>query len=138
MERGEGRAAPARPRTDRELGGGLRALARALGLDHLEERIDHRRVPLRAAFAEELRLDRGPGERLAVHAVGRHRVVAVGEGDDRDLDRELPAAQPAGVAAAVDSLVVRADELRAFPERRELLEERVAVLGVLAHDLALA
>jgi hypothetical protein len=45
--------------------------------------------------------------RLAVRAVGGHRLVGVGDGQDARLDRDLIADQAEGIALAVGALVVR-------------------------------
>ncbi len=43
---------------------------------------------------------------LAVRAVRRHRVQGVGHGEDPGTDVNLLAAEPPGVAAAVEALLV--------------------------------
>src|SRR6266851_10321386 len=86
---------------------GARARLAAIFLDHREEFVDCALTPLRPASANELGADRVPGQPAPVRAIGRHRVVAVGDRDDRHLERELVPLEPARVAAAVVALVMR-------------------------------
>ncbi len=80
-----------------------------------------------------LRLKLGQGalgrERPPVRPVRGHRAVGVGDRDDLALERDLVAAQAAGVAAAVRSLVVGQDPLDHPSELRRADDPR-ADLGV--------
>ena len=76
------------------------------------ERVDHVRVELRPRAAPQL-LERLLGASArAVGPVGRHRAVGVAAADDPRDERDLLADEPVGIAAAVQALVARADEVR--------------------------
>src|SRR5262249_31139945 len=77
-----------------------------LGLEALDEDLDHDRVELRAGAADEL-VDRGlRGQARSVCAVAQHRVVRVGDEQDPRPDRDLLAGEVVWVAGAVPALVV--------------------------------
>ena len=82
----------------------------SVGLDDAREDLDDLRVELRAALAEQLGQRDLVRQRLAVGAVGTHRVPGVAAGDDPRLERDLLAGEAVRVAAAVPALVVRADD----------------------------
>ena len=73
----------------------------------------------------------------AVAAVGGHRLVGVGHGEDARLERDLVPAQAARVAEAVGALVVSEDPLAQVGELGARQEAR-ADLGVRVHLLPLA
>src|ERR671936_467384 len=112
---------------------GGRSRRDALVLEHAEERVDHERIPLRAAEAEQLLERLAARERATVRPVARHRVPRVGDSDDRRLPGEVGTADPTRVARRVVALVMEPHELRALPELRQPLEELVAGVAVLAH-----
>src|SRR3954447_10002153 len=84
-------------------GGDLEA---AVLLDVGQEHLHDLRVELRAAAALELAAGDVVGEGLAVGAVGGHRVVGVGDGDDPADHRDVVAHQPLRVTGAVPGLMV--------------------------------
>ena len=63
-------------------------------LERREQRVDDPRVELRAAALPQLARPPRPGQRLAVRAVARHRVVGVAAGDDPGQQRDLLAGEP--------------------------------------------
>ena len=69
-----------------------------------------RGVELRARAARELGAGVLERQRLAVRAVGRHRVEGVAGADDPRLDRDVVAGEAVGVAGAVPALVAGADD----------------------------
>src|SRR5258708_1063230 len=60
-----------------------------------------------------------PGLALGVRGVAGPRGVRVEDRGDARLEWKLRAGEPPGVAVTVAALVVRADQLRTFPEGRE-------------------
>ena len=80
----------------------------------------------------------GPAHRAAVRPVAGHRVERVGDREDPRRGRDLAAAPPVRIAAAVPALVMRADDLepRAAQER-DAAQELLAEHGVRLHQPAL-
>ena len=78
------------------------AQLRDLGL----ERLDDVRVELRPGAALELAQRVRRGKAAPVDAVGRHRVVGVGDEEDPRAERDLLAGEAVRVAGAVPALVV--------------------------------
>src|SRR5439155_294845 len=92
---------------------------------------------LRVASAKQLGAHRRPRKAAAIRTVGGHRVVAVGDRDDRDLERQLVARETARVALAVVALVVREHELSALEELRDVAQQFVSDANVALHLLPL-
>ena len=70
-----------------------------------------------------------------VRARRRQRVVDVDDPDDLCEQRDVIAAQPVRVAAAVDAFVVTADDRTHPPQRLERRAQRVADVRVALHQL---
>ena len=87
--------------------------------EHAQERVDHLRVELRSRGFDEPPLRLVLAQRLAVRAVGRHRVEGVAGEDDPRLERDLLAGEVVGIAGAVVVLVRAADD---EPHLAELLD----------------
>ena len=75
--------------------------------------------------------------RLAVGAIGDHRVVGVAGQDDPGADRDLLARQPVGIAAAVEALVLVANDPGDAPRPGIARRIRSPIDRVLAHHLPL-
>ena len=73
----------------------------------------------------------------AVAPVGAHGVQRIGDADDPDHLRQLPAFQPGGVAFAVEPLVVVAGTAVGLRQKFQPLENFSAPDGVLLHDVEL-
>jgi len=102
-----------------------------------EQRLDSHRVELcagvRAQFLEGF-LQRHAG---AIGTVVRHRVEAVGDGEDAGAEWDLGAGQSARVAGAVPALVVGEHDLAGDLAEACLGHEGGADVGVPVHHLAL-
>ena len=109
----------------------------AAGVGEPAEGRDHARVELRAGAALEL-LDRDLGaHRLAVAAVGGHRLEGVAHEHDPRGERDRLARELVGVAVAVHALVRRAHDRRHALERGRGLQDALADDRVAAHELPL-
>ena len=91
-----------------------------------QQRVDDLRVELRARGLDESPPRLFLAERLAVRAVGRHRVEGVAGEDDPRLERDLLARQVVRIAGAVVVLVRAADD---EPDLAELLDRREDALA---------
>src|SRR3954453_7333618 len=105
IKRGSGEADRRRadPARDRGRRGGRET-------DDARERLDARGVERAPGLLAQQRQRALGRPRLAVHAVGDERVVDVAAGEDARADLELGARPRQRVAAAVEALVVLADE----------------------------
>src|SRR5204862_1285571 len=123
---------PRARRRSRRLGAPGARRPRAGALERAQQGLDDVGVELRARAALEL-APRGLGaDPLPVYAVAGHRLVRVRHGEDARLERNLVVSQPAGIAAAVGTLVMGEDPA---PDVVELgsSEDARADLRVLAH-----
>ena len=93
--------------------------------------LDRRRLELRPAQFPELADDVVPVAVAAVAPVGAHGVQRIGDADDPDHLRQLPAFQPGGVAFAVEPLVVVAGTAVGLRQKFQPLENFSAPDGVL-------
>src|SRR3954453_23156285 len=136
-ERPEGDSASSIARREPTGSGGDRARVRgrrllrrgarlALAVERADEHLGHLRVELRAGVLAELADRLAVVHRLSVGAVGDHRVVGVAGQDDAGADRDLLALEPIGVAAAVEALVLAADDARDPAEPRDRAEDALA------------
>src|SRR3712207_2340508 len=80
------------------------------GLDHLDERLDDHRIELRPGDPAKLDDGRFGADRPSIRVARRHHVVRIRDGDDARAKRDLLAAQPAWIAAAVHALMVAVDD----------------------------
>ena len=99
------------------------------------QRVDDVGRELRAGVGVQLGDRDLERQRLAVRAVGRHRVEGVAGGDDAGGDRDRLAGQAVGIAAAVPALVRGADDdADAGEQAADLLQHPLALDGVGLHD----
>ena len=77
------------------------------------------------------------GHRLAVGAVGGHRVVGVHDLEDARPDRDLLPGESRGIAGPVPALVVVEEEGRGDAEVVDALEQRPPETGVIPHQMPL-
>ena len=75
--------------------------------------------------------------RLAVGPIGGHGVEGVADGHDAGAERDLVAAQPVRIAAAVPALVARADEPGHRTQRGRGQQDALADQRVAAHEAPL-
>src|SRR5262245_24493504 len=97
-----------------------------------EEGFHDVRIELRAGAVAKLLLRGVVAERGAIGAVGGHRFVRVGNGEDPRLERDRLARQVMGITAAVDPLVVRQHPGADVAQVR-VIEDPRAQLGMAAH-----
>src|SRR3954447_8048594 len=106
-------------------------------LEDRDEGVDRLWHELRPLAVHKL-AQRGLGShRIAVRAARGHRVVGVGDGDDTGQQRDLLADPPVRVARSVDSLVMRADDVRHLAVVLHGEQDVGADLGVLTHPCPL-
>ena len=120
-----------------EAEGGIEILVEVgpVGFRDGEEYLDDARVELGAGAALDLFAGVGYGECAAVGAVGNHGVQGIGDGEYARADGDILAAEAAGVAGAVEELLVGEDDLGGVAEKGDASEHVVADLAVGAHDL---
>src|SRR5262249_27233603 len=92
-----------RGRTPRLQNGRLQRndLAGVLGIQGPQEGVDDARVELRPAARAQLLARRRDTDRAAVDAVGGHRLVRVGDGEQLSLERDLAVDETLRIPAAV-------------------------------------
>src|SRR5207248_6386180 len=71
---------------------------------------------------------------LAIWPVRNQHVVSIRDRQDAGLERDLIPAQPARIAAAVEALVMRDDDVRLAPKPVDLRENRLAELRMFLDD----
>src|SRR6185437_10720652 len=74
---------------------------------------------------------------LAVRAVGGDGIECVGDGEDARAERNLLAAQSAGIPGAVPGFLMGVDDLRGLAQEGDFADHLIAALAVGTHDLAL-
>src|SRR6202022_1232868 len=80
------------------------------GFDHLQQHVSDLRVELPDRLGADFLEDPIAGAGAPVGAVAAHRLEGIAGMDDARLDRDLLAAEPVGVATAIPSLMLRADD----------------------------
>src|SRR4051794_12482100 len=109
----------------------------ALAVERADQDLGHLRVELGAGVLAELANGLAVIHPPAVGAVGHHRVVGVAGEDDAGPDRDLLALQAVRVAAAVEALVLAADDASHRAEARDRSQDALADDRVGLHDLEL-
>ena len=99
-----------------------------------KEALDDGGIELGAAGLDEAALGLFEGEAFAIRARGDHGVEGVNDGDDAGADGDFVAGEAAGVAFAVEGLVVMEDEEADALEAGNLAEDAPAVFGMLFHE----
>ena len=107
---------------------------RRFALDQLQQHAGDSGVELLPGFLLKLGDDLRHRQRLAVGAVGGHRVQGVAGVDDARLDRNLLALEAVRVARAIPSLVLGPNDGAQRGEERHGGEDAFADHRVLAHD----
>src|SRR5512141_1475192 len=110
--------------------GDERRHALRVALQLIEEDRHQLRVELRAAQPAQLVGGSVVWLRWLIRPAVNHRLVRVGDGHDARAERDVLATQPVRIAAAVEALVVVADDRREGARSAQRSADALADLGV--------
>src|ERR1700722_210357 len=101
---------------------------------HLQKNLDHFRIEL--SFRPLVDLDAGcvQGLRRPVDTVGGNGIQRVGDGKDARPQWNFLTLQAARITAAIEALLVRVHNLGSLSNKWDLLDDLVAMIGMLFHD----
>ena len=94
------------------------------------------RIELSAGISLNFFSRSGNRQRLAIGPVGDHRVKSVCNGEYSRTQRNLLAAQAAGISGPVVALLVRQHDFGSFLEKRDSFQHSVSDIAMAAHDFA--